>query len=217
MKKMVFVMVFLLFLILSITTGCATASPKNPPPGYTGPVVNRPTFFPGEYWVFEKKDGTRIKWEFLREEAGLLVFQSGKRKDLLYTDRNRVAVKKINGKTGELIFERKPDFVNWLQLEFPMWIGRKWNFTYEVRSQNFGIMVPIDAECHVTAYEDVKIKNNTLKGFKIEGYWKARGYTDEGEYILYYLPEPKIWFNPESETAPLLVEYKVNTESISVK
>ncbi len=205
MKKALFLVLSFVSIISIVVSSITIAGQETPPTGYTGPIANRPVFVPGEYWIFEKKDGSLVKWEFLREEGGLLVFQSGKRKDLLYTDRNRVAtIKQIHGETGEIIYQIKRD-VNWLRMEFPLWVGKRWNFSFEERRQNSFVL--FDVDWHVISYDDIKVKNGTLKAFRIERYWRTRNRGKDRSYTFYYIPDLKIFITEESSQ---LVEFKIN-------
>jgi hypothetical protein len=57
MRKMAFSVLLWLFI-----TGCAPAmSPVNPPENYKGPIAEGPKLQVGDYWIYERGDGRRVK------------------------------------------------------------------------------------------------------------------------------------------------------------
>ena len=96
-------------LVVFLTSGVVSGREKEMPKDYQGPIAEQPNLTPGDYWVvYNRRTDKKTKWEFLRAENGQLVFQSGKRKDLLYTTPDLINVKKVHGQTGEVIYKNNP-------------------------------------------------------------------------------------------------------------
>jgi len=198
--------------ILFFLSGACVAA-KNLPAKYQGPVAQRPTYTTGEYWVYENSSGAKVKWTFVGTENNLLVFQSDKRKDLLYTTPDLFRVKRINGKTGKVLFERSPESEDrWLI--FPLWVGKTWEGSIEVLSQNLGIPVTIDFIYRVTNYRKIEVKAGILEAFEIERRWNARGFSDSGSNTLWYAPAAKQVIKHNFDNQIELVEYNVQVQDV---
>lgn len=219
MKNLLILMGILALLGL---TSCATTAEVKVPENYQGPIAERPTFTPGDYWVYEKADGKSVRWEFIAQEGEVLIFQNGKRKNLLYTNLDLVPVKKIHGKTKELLYERKSDdkkgFIN-----FPLFVGKKWHYQEEVYSSALGHHTH-DYHCKVEKYEQIKVGAGEIQAFQVSCRWQGRYSAgerkcpkDTGTNNYWYAPSVKniIKEKPEEKGSNVphstqeLVEYKV--------
>ena len=95
-------------------------------------------------------------------------------------------------------------------LNFPLWIGGKWYFSYNVISRDFNIPVPLDHSCGVISYKKIAVRAGSFEAFEIRCNWKARGYDDSGQDTYWYAPKAKHIIKYETEKSPReLLEYEV--------
>lgn len=202
-----------LSLAILTTYSLAFKGEESPPKDYKWPIAERPILTPGDYWVYYYKNNDKTtKWEYAGEENGLLVFISRKRKDRLYTTPDLMNIKKIHGKTKEVLYQRdesRDEKVGYLK--FPLWVGKKWHSAGISKSRH-GSDVFYDALYKVASYETINIPAGSFKALRIERSWKIRGYEDSGSDTVWYAPDAKTIIKYDTDPPSELLEYKVNSQ-----
>jgi hypothetical protein len=126
----------------------------------------KPSFSPGEYWVYSTPKG-EMRREYVGEEEGYHVFMIKGQKELLDGDLN------IKGD-------------NRITFKFPLHVGKHWRYEYERRQPNrtFPVMVTCEVKgiervettagtfqaLNITCAEDAKLQKTTLSNYS---YWYA--------------------------------------------
>jgi hypothetical protein len=99
----------------------------------SGPAIaDAPSLTPGDAWTVRYSDGTRAIKEFLREDAGVLVFavseaspSGGVSQGLFHLTRDLATVRMLDGGGAEL---QRFD-PHSLGLQFPLMVGKEWQGT----------------------------------------------------------------------------------------
>jgi len=143
MKKLMISLCCIVVLTSLLASYATASSPALPPENYKGPVAERPTFQPGEYWSYERPNGEKLKWVFEGNEGNYLVFLSGSKKVRLITTLDLGQLKRIEEATGKVTWEA----TNPEDIRFPLWIGKTWSFPVQVKSENLGGFVTVWGRC----------------------------------------------------------------------
>jgi hypothetical protein len=146
---------------------------------YAGdPVAERPTYSPGDYWIFTE-DGKNMKLEFLREEKDRYVF-----------DKHGIpAAKDFNLTPVENIGRGYPGPI----IKFPLKVGKSWN--YEWKNESIEHATPDTgriARYKVEAYEQLTVPAGTFWSFKIAATIESARYGKVFNSAIYwYAPDVK--------------------------
>ncbi|MDH5202819.1 MAG: hypothetical protein OEW69_06140 [Nitrospirota bacterium] len=159
------------------------------------PVVERPVYSAGDYWVFTRDDGKTTKLEFLREEKDRYIFnQDGVQ---VVKDFDLTVEKRMRDYRGPLV-------------KFPIKVGKVWTYDYEGASARYQ-SVGRQAKYAVAAYEQITVPAGTFWSFKITLsiyetiYWE-KGFSTE----YWYAPDVKQIIKSSKEGKILeLKEYKI--------
>ena len=155
------------------------------------PVAERPALAPGDSWTVRYSDGTRATRRFLRDDAGVLVFEvsqtpqgRGGSRGLLQLNRDLATVRMLDTAGTELQrFEPHS-----LGLQFPLTVGKAWQGS----SRRFD--EGRDAGTFVGAYrvariETVKVPAGTFQTFRVEGEtYEVRVPGKRWRFIHWYAP-----------------------------
>jgi hypothetical protein len=147
----------------------------------------KPTFSPGDYWVYSTPKG-QMRREYIGEEDGYHVFMIRGQKELLDADLN------IKGESR-------------ITFKFPLYVGKHWLYEYERRQPNRNI--PVVVRCHVEGIERVETAAGTFQALNItcaEDSKIQKGLT-LGNYSYWYAPEVKNLIKNTKEM--VLKEYKI--------
>jgi hypothetical protein len=147
----------------------------------------KPSFSPGDYWVYSTPKG-QMRKEYVGEEDGYHVFMIKGQRELLDADLN------IKGE-------------NRITFKFPLSIGKHWTYEYERRQPNRNI--PVVVSCHVKGIERVETAAGTFQALNItcdEDSKLQKGLT-LSSYSYWYAPEVKNLIKNTKEM--VLKEYKI--------
>ena len=202
MKNLIFIIAF------AAVISSSGIHAAEPPADYKGPIAQQPPLTPGDFWAYQWSSApTKAKWIYQGIENGMLLFQTATVKDRWWTTPKLGTIKKVNGKTGAVTVEMEAPFDD---VEFPLYVGKKWDFTFLTRSRDFGIMVPIDVTYTVIGYRPITVAAGTSEAFEISRIWQARGYSDRGENTWWYSPKLKNFIKYEGGASDReLTSYKV--------
>lgn len=147
----------------------------------------KPTFSPGDYWVYSTPEGQKRR-EYVGEEDGYHVFMIKGHKELLDADLN------IKGD-------------NRITFKFPLHVGKHWRYEYERKQpqRNFTVIV----SCEVKGIERVETAAGTFQALNItcaEDAKLQKGLTLRN-YSYWYAPEVKNLIKTTKEM--VLKEYKI--------
>ena len=169
------------FLAHGFSSSCApTLSSPTPPETYQGPIAERPSVQQGDYWVYERANGTRIK------TAGLAA-----------------------------------------NVDFPLWIGRKWSFAGgavrigQPATSPFRITTTIN--CYVVAYKPIEVTAGAFQAFECECQCTHLDGGLEpgcGQWTIWYAPAVKNVIKLKTEstaTSMELIEYKASRPTPGAK
>jgi hypothetical protein len=154
--------------------------------------VDAPSLTPGDAWTVRYSDGTRASKKFLREEAGILVFEvsqtpqgRGASQGLLHLTRDLSTVRLLDAAGMEL-----QRFVpHSLGLQFPLTIGKVWQGTSQRvdAGKDAGTFV---GRYTVTGIETVTVPAGTFRAFRVEGQtYEVRAPTNRWRFVHWYAPE----------------------------
>lgn len=154
--------------------------------------VDAPNLTPGDAWTVRYSDGTRASKKFLREEAGILVFDvsqtpqgRGASQSLLHLTRDLSTVRLLDAAGMEL-----QRFVpHSLGLQFPLTIGKVWQGTSQRvdAGKDAGTFV---GRYTVTGIETVTVPAGTFRAFRVEGQtYEVRAPTNRWRFVHWYAPE----------------------------
>lgn len=152
--------------------------------------VDAPTAKVGDQWKFETRD----------RRTGL------KESETLRTVVN-VSSSQVEGTENGGNFVATPD-LNLLEtptvalsgevkyLVFPLEVGKKWAFKYDLTNKVSGVKAQWQLDAAVVAYEKVKVQAGEFDAFKIEykGYWNNRTTSRNGRVVL------TSWYAPAART-----------------
>lgn len=149
-----------------------------------------PTAKVGDRWKFETRDG----------HTGLK--ESETLRTVVTVSPSQVEGIEDGGKfvaTPELNFLETPTIVLSAEAKyfvFPLEVGKKWKFKYDLANKVSGFKVHWELEAAVVAYEKVKVQAGEFDTFKIEykGYWNNRTTRRNGRAVL------TSWYAPEART-----------------
>lgn len=174
---------------ITMAEAIATAQPS-------GPIVaDAPTLVPGDTWTIRYSDGARGMRKFLKEDAGVLVFEASHTwKDgetsqgLLHLTRDLATVRMLAPDGAELRRFEPHSF----GLRFPLEVGKEW----QDRSQRFdeGKLVGTFAGTYkVVRIEEVVVPAGTFQSFRVEGQtYELRAPTRLWRFTHWYAPEVRI-------------------------
>jgi len=174
---------------ITMAEAIATAQPS-------GPIVaDAPTLVPGDTWTIRYSDGTTGTRKFLKEDAGVLVFEASHTwKDgetsqgLLHLTRDLATVRMLAPGGAELRRFEPHSF----GLQFPLEVGKEW----QDRSQRFdeGKLVGTFAGTYkVVRIEEVVVPAGTFQSFRVEGQtYELRAPTRLWRFTHWYAPEVRI-------------------------
>ena len=157
-------------LILAFAVEALAATPA---PGQVPelPAADAPTLTPGDTWTIRFSDGAWAKRTFLRETAGLLIFEvtqgwadGTSSQGLLHLTRELATVRMLGADGAELL-----RFVpHSLGLRFPLADGKRW----QDRCERFDLGKPagtFSGTFQVVGTEDVTGPAGTFRAFRVEG------------------------------------------------
>ena len=158
-------------------------------------ITDAPSLTPGDAWTVRYSDGTRASKKFLREDAGILVFEvsqtpqgRGASQSLLHLTRDLSTVRLLDAAGMEL---QRFD-PHSLGLQFPLTVGKVWQGT----SQRFdagkdaGTFV---GTYKVTGIETVTVPAGTFRAFRVEGQtYEIRAPTKPWRFVHWYAPDVRM-------------------------
>jgi len=159
----------------------------------SGPIAaDSPTLAPGDTWTFRYDDGTRGKRKFLKEEAGILVFEVSQTwKDgetsqgILHLTRDLSMVRML-GVDGTEYRRFDPHS---LGLQFPLAVGKEW----QDRCQRFQQGKPVGTFAgtyKVVGVEEVVGPAGRFQTFRVDGQtYELRDPTRLWRFTHWYAPE----------------------------
>lgn len=174
-------------LILALTGASALAQAP--------PVADQPTLVPGDTWTVRYSDGTRATKTFLREDAGVLVFEvsqtsqrGGASRGRLHLTRDLSTVRMLDAGGTEL---QRFD-PHSLGLQFPLTVGKEWQGT--CRRFDEGRDAGTFAGAYkVTAIETVTVLAGTFRAFRVEGQtYEVRAPTKQWRFVHWYAPDARM-------------------------
>ncbi|MCX6703058.1 MAG: hypothetical protein NTW60_04370 [Candidatus Wolfebacteria bacterium] len=191
-----------------------------PPSGYNGPVAEHPNYFKGDWWRYQLKNGEEMRLVFDHQEIGprgnLNVFRSRSKNNnvLLYVTQGLGIAKRIGAVTGKVFYnayEAHPG-QTMEEVEFPIWIGKKWEYNQPVRDTDTGIYLTARVKYEVADYEVIQLKAGEYEVFKIIRKYEtkgSRGNIWQGEEIFWYSPKAKNIVKYENDVPKELTSAKV--------
>jgi len=158
-------------------------------------AADRPTLVPGDTWTVRYSDGTRATKKFLREDAGVLVFevsqtsQSGSAsRGLLHLTRDLSTVRMLDA-GGTEIQRFEPHS---LGLQFPLTAGKEWQGTSRRFDEGRDAGTFIGAY-KVTGIETVTVPAGTFRAFRVEGQtYEIQASTKQWRFVHWYAPEVRM-------------------------
>jgi hypothetical protein len=180
-------------------------------------IADAPSLTPGDTWSVRYSDGTRAIKKFLREDAGVLIFEVSQvspgqsiMRGLLHLTRDLSTVRILDaGGTESQRFEPHS-----LSLQFPLAVGKEWQGTCRRfdEGRHVGTFV---GTYKVTAIETVTVAAGTFRAFRVEGQThEVRAPTKQWGFVHWYAPEVRmdvklLAMEPDlSVTAMELVEFQ---------
>ena len=161
-----------------------------------GPIpAGLPTLVPGDAWTVRYSGGARATRTFLREEAGVLVFEvsqtwqdGGISRGLLYLTRDLSVVRMLDADGAEI---RRFD-PHSLGLQFPLAVGKQWGGTCQRFDE--GSMVGTFAGTYrVVGIEAVTTPAGTFQAFRVEGQtYETQAPTRQWRFTHWYAPEVRM-------------------------
>jgi hypothetical protein len=157
----------LLLVTATIALLAGWAAPQAPGP----PIADPPSLTPGDTWTVRFSDGAWAKRTFLRETAGLLVFEVTQgwadgtaSRGLLYLTHDLATVRMLGPDGGELLRFAPHS----LGLRFPLIPGQQW----QDRCERFDLGKPAGTFAgvfQVVGPEDVAVPAGAFRAFRVEG------------------------------------------------
>jgi hypothetical protein len=161
-----------------------------------GPTVaDPPILVPGDTWTIRHSDGARGKKTFLKEDAGILIFevsqtwQDGKiSQGFLHQTRDLSTVRMLDAGGAEL---QRFD-PHSLGLRFPLAVGKEW----QGRSRRFDegrLVGTYEGTYKVVRVEAVRVPAGTFQAFRVEGRThELQAPTKVWRFIHWYAPEVRM-------------------------
>ena len=158
-------------------------------------AADQPTLVPGDTWTVRYSDGTRATKKFLKDDAGVLVFEvsqtsqrGGGSRGLLHLTRDLSTVRMLDAGGAEL---QRFD-PHSLGLQFPLTVGKEWQGT--CRRFDEGKDAGTFAGAYkVTAIETVTVPAGTFRAFRVEGQThEVRAPTKQWRFVHWYAPEVRM-------------------------
>lgn len=161
-----------------------------------GPIIaDSPTLVPGDTWAVRYSGGARGKRKFLKEEAGVLVFEvsqtwkdGGISQGLLHLTRDLSIVRMLDADGTE---QRRFD-PHSLGLQFPLAVGKEW----EERCQRFDggkLVGTFVGTFKVVGIEMVVGPGGTFQTFRVEGQaYEVQAPTRLWRFTHWYAPEVRM-------------------------
>jgi len=174
---------------ITMAEAMATAQPRAPI------VADPPTLVPGDTWTVRYSGGARGTRKFLKEERGVLVFETlqtweggGTSQGLLHLSRNLSVVRMLDAGGAEL---RRFD-PHSLGLHFPLGVGKRW----KGRCQRFdeGRLVGTYVGTYkVVGVEAVTTPAGTFQALRVEGQtYEVQAPTRLWRFTHWYAPEVRM-------------------------
>ena len=158
-------------------------------------VADSPILMPGDAWTVRYSDGARGTRNFLKEEAGILVFEvaqtwrdGGTSQGFLYLTQDLAIVRMLDAGGAEI---RRFD-PHSLGLQFPLAVGKQWSGT--CRRFDQGRLVGTYAGAYkVAGVETVTTPAGTFQTFRVEGQThELRAPTRLWHFTHWYAPEVRM-------------------------
>ncbi|GAB4389094.1 MAG: hypothetical protein Kow0025_12290 [Thermodesulfovibrionales bacterium] len=189
-----------IFFALCLVAAASAGDEGGPPPGYDGPVAERPQFARGDRWEYRWR-GQIFFTAFDRAEGGQLRFTARWRggagwEEYKTPDLNFV---KAIVKGGAEVKEECRPYRG--PLSFPLWVGKKWEYSFQVveaqsaakveRPGGPGQAALRESSVEVVGYEQVEVPAGTFWAFRIEEVRSSREGRGMARYRLTF------WYSPE--------------------
>lgn len=144
------------------------------------PVAEKPVYSEGDYWVLLNKNKFKeIRHSFLREEEDCIVCGlNGSDKTTSYHFKAKLKRSPVG----------YPDPI----IDFPLTVGKKWNYQFQRKDQKGPRMNTIRADYKIESYEPVTVPAGTFHAFKISAVAEATG---RGKITM--PQKDQYWYSPE--------------------
>jgi hypothetical protein len=158
----------------------------------SGPAMaDQPTLVPGDTWTVRYSDGTRATRKFLREDAGVLVFEvsqtsqrGGAARGQLHLTRDLSTVRMLDAGGAEL---QRFD-PHSLGLQFPLSVGKEWQGTCE-RFDEGRTAGTFAGTYKVVGIESVTVPAGMFQAFRLEGQtYEVQAPGKRWRFIHWYAP-----------------------------
>jgi DUF3108-like len=187
MKKMI----LLSFLVLSI-----------PVILYGQDKVEAPVWNVGDNWTWKRVDGATLYSEVVDVKEDLYLLKMGKDPDLYGYDKKTMNVKFLIKEGGR---QEKAGFAWRSVLDFPMFVGKKWENNTYGKAARAGLRpgtaseITYINEFNVEGVEDITTPAGTFKCYKIRLKQTNMSAHLSGWVHYWYSPDVKIWIKRERE------------------
>lgn len=158
-------------------------------------VADSPTLVPGDTWTIGYSDGSRGKRKFLKEEAGVLVFEvsqtwrdGGTSQGLLHLTRDLSVVRMLDAGGTEL----RRFNPHSLGLQFPLAVGKEWQESCQRFDEGRLVGTYVGAY-KVVGIEAVAGPAGTFQTFRVEGQtYELQAPTRLWRFTHWYAPEVRM-------------------------
>ena len=181
------------FLLAALSLATPVLVGTAAPAQTSGPAIaDAPSLSPGDAWTVRYSDGTRATRKFLREEAGVLIFQVSQTapggsasQGLLHLTHDLSTVRMLDAAGAEL---QRFD-PHSLGLQFPLTVGKEWQGT--ARRFDEGKDAGTFAGTYkVVGIESVRVPAGTFRAFRVQGEtYEVHAPTKRWRFIHWYAPD----------------------------